>query len=82
VTLRTEPFPAARYTPGILRGQQEVTVIYLQILRAVSFIAFFAASYWLAMYHHHDSTLLQNVAIMLPLPIFALSNWLIMTARK
>jgi hypothetical protein len=80
VTLRTEPFPAARYTPGILRGQQEVTVIYLQILRAVCFIAFFAGSYWLAMYHH-DSTLLQNVAIMLPLPIFALSNWLIMKAR-
>ena len=57
-------------------------MIYLQILRAVSFIAFFAASYWLAMYHHHDSTLLQNVAIRIPLPIFALSNWLIMTARK
>lgn len=57
-------------------------MIYLQILRAVSFFAFFAASYWLAMYHHHDSTLLQNAAIMIPLPIFALSNWLIMTARK
>ncbi len=56
-------------------------MIYLQILRAVSFIAFMAGGYWLAMYHHHDSTLLQSSAVLIPLPVYALSNWLLMKGR-
>jgi hypothetical protein len=56
-------------------------MIYLQILRAAAFIAFATGSYWLAMYHHHDSTLLQSLVVIIPLPIYALSNWLIIKAR-
>lgn len=57
-------------------------MIYLQILRAVAIVAFVAGAYWLAMYHHQDSTVAQNLLVFVPLAAVALTNYLIIRARK
>jgi hypothetical protein len=56
-------------------------VIFLQILRAVAFVTFVAGGYWLAFYHHHDSTFFQGFLVFIPFVTFGLSNWLLIRAR-
>jgi hypothetical protein len=50
-------------------------MIYLQILRFALLAAFMYGSYWLAMEHHHDSTALQTLLVMLPLAGFGAINF-------
>jgi amino acid permease len=61
---------------------QESTMIYLQILRVIAVIAFIAGGNWLAFYHHHDSTFVQNLTVIIPFITIGLSNYLISRARK
>jgi hypothetical protein len=64
-----------------MASPREITVTYLFILRGLAIFAFLMGSTWLANWHHHDASLLNSSAVLVPFALLAAVNVIIARAR-